>query len=150
MVGAQHRQGALDRLVDVGRLQVDASRLGEGLDPLGGPLDPRLWGRRGAVGFRPQIQSFPEGNQMMGMAIISADRRYVRFTLMGGAPISSGITNVDTFNFVTGDTGNQGGGGGGFGGGGFGGGGFGGGGGGFGGGGVFFVPPGGTQFRGSP
>lgn len=100
-----------------------------------GAIDPRLFGRAGAVGYRPEVQVFPEGNQMDAMAVISADRRYVRFTLLGSAPVASGITNVDTFNFVTGQGGNQGGGGGGFGGGG---GGFGGGGGGgFGGGGVF-------------
>jgi uncharacterized membrane protein YgcG len=99
-----------------------------------GAIDPRLFGRRGRVGFRPQIQIFPEGNQMNAMAIISADRRYVRFSLLGSAPISSGITDVQTFSFAGGTQNQQGGGqgGGGFGGGG---GGFGGGGGGFGGGG---------------
>ena len=94
-----------------------------------GRIDPRIFGRRGAVGFRPQIQTFDEGNQMNAMAVIDASRRYVRFTLLGSQPVASGITNVDTFNFVTGQGGGQGGGGGG--GGGFGG----GGGGGFGGGG---------------
>jgi hypothetical protein len=107
------------------------SRYGDRL-PRGG-FAPLLIGRGGAVGYRPVIQQFPEGNQMMGMAIISADRRYVRFSLLGGAPIASGITNVDTFTFAGTDTGTQAGGGigGGAGGGGFGGGGFGGGGGGF-------------------
>ena len=102
-----------------------------------GAIDPRIFGRAGAVGYRPQVQVFPEGNQMDSMAVISADRRYVRFTLLGSAPIASGITNVDTFNFVTGDSGGGGGGGGGGGFGGGGGGFGGGGGGGFGGGGVF-------------
>jgi hypothetical protein len=84
-----------------------------------GRIDPRAFGRRGAVGFRPQITSFPEGNQLLGMAIIDASRRYVRFELGGQIPIASGITNVDTFNFVSGQGGNQGigGGGGGLGGG---------------------------------
>lgn len=95
-----------------------------------GRIDPRVFGRRGAVGFRPQITSFPEGNQMLGMAIIDASRRYVRFELGGQIPIASGITNVDTFNFVSGQGGNTGIGGGGGGGLGGGGGGFGGGGGG--------------------
>ena len=103
-----------------------------------------LIGRPGAVGYRPQITTLPEGNQMMGMAIISADRRYVRFSLLGG-PIASGVTDVSTFNFVTGEDGGGGTGGIGGGGGGIGGGiGGGGGGGGFGGGGVFFGP-GGTR-----
>jgi hypothetical protein len=88
-----------------------------------------LFGRPGAVGVRPVIQQFPEGNQLMAMAIISADRRYVRFSMIGQMPISSGITRVDTFNFVTGEGDTQGGGGnfgglGGGAGGGFGGGGF--------------------------
>ena len=99
-----------------------------------GVVNPAWFGRRGAVGFMPQVTSFPEGNQMNALAIIDASRRYVRFSLLGSAPISSGITNVDTFNFVTGQSGQGGGGqgggglgggqGGGFGGGGFGGGGF--------------------------
>ena len=97
---------------------------------LRGGIDPRILGRRGAVGFRPVITAFPEGNQMNAMAVISADRRYVRFTLLGGFPISSGITNVDTFNFVGGGGVGGGGGGGGGGAGGGGGGGAGGGGGG--------------------
>jgi hypothetical protein len=74
------------------------------------------FGRPGAVGYRPVIQAFPEGNQLDAMAIISADRRYVRFTLMGSQPVASGVTSVSTFNFVSGAT--DGGGGGGAGGGG--------------------------------
>jgi plasmid stabilization system protein ParE len=97
-----------------------------------GAIDPRLLGRRGRVGFRPVIQVFPEGNQMNAMAIISPDRRYVRFSLLGSAPIASGITDVQTFSFAGGTGGQQFGGGGGQGGGGQGG-----GGGGFGGGGQF-------------
>jgi uncharacterized membrane protein YgcG len=94
-------------------------------------FDPRFGFRRGAVGYRPVITQLPEGNQMDALAIISADRRYVRFTLFGTQPISSSVTNVDTFSFVSAN--NQQGGGG-LGGGGLGGG---GGGGGFGGGGFF-------------
>ena len=45
---------------------------------------------------------------MSGIAIISADRRYVRITPI---PFFSQIGDVTTFNFVTGDTGNGGGGG---------------------------------------
>ncbi len=90
---------------------------------------------RGAVGFRPQLTVLPEGATLLGLAIISGDRRYVRIT---PAPFFSQIGEVSTFNFVTGDTGGGGGGGGiGGGGGGIGGGGGGGGiGGGGGGGGI--------------
>lgn len=107
---------------DLSALQDYALALRSGLAD--GRIDPRAFGRRGAVGFRPTITAFPEGNQMDAMAIIDASRRYVRFTLLGTSPIASSITNVDTFNFVSGQSGQGGGGGlGGGGGGGLGGGG---------------------------
>ncbi|MDX1948383.1 MAG: hypothetical protein SFU86_23540, partial [Pirellulaceae bacterium] len=89
-----------------------------------------FWGR-GAVGYRPVITTLPEGANFSSNAVISADRRYVR---VAPAPTFSQVTEVSTFNFVTGqgNTQQQGmggvGGGGGFGGGAGGGGGFGGGG----------------------
>jgi len=84
---------------------------------------------RGAVGYRPIIQNFPTGANFSTNAVISADRRYVR---VSPSPTFSQITEVNTFNFVTGQGQQQGagqggvapGGGGGFGGGGVGGGGF--------------------------
>jgi hypothetical protein len=79
---------------------------------------------RGAVGYRPVIQTFPTGANFSSNAVISADRRYVR---VSPSPTFSQITEVNTFNFVTGSGGMQAGGatgGGGFGGGGIGGGGF--------------------------
>ena len=86
--------------------------------------------------MRSRPVSLPSVPPIAATAVISADRRYVRFS---GLPFFSTIGEVQTFNFVTGNTG-DGGGTGGIGGGlggGFGGGGFGGGfgGGGFGGGG---------------
>ncbi|MEL7266455.1 MAG: hypothetical protein AAFP69_16810, partial [Planctomycetota bacterium] len=87
----------------------------------------RGFNRGGAVGFQPVIQPFPDGATLQALAIISADRRYVRIT---PSPFFSTIGEVFTFNFVSGQGGTgMGGGGGGFGG-------FGGGGGGAGGGGV--------------
>ena len=70
---------------------------------------------RGAVGYRPVIITLPEGANFSTTAVISADRRYVR---VSPAPTFSLVSEVSTFNFVTGQ-GNQqqGGGGGGFGGG---------------------------------
>lgn len=83
--------------------------------PAGG-LDPRLNAfRRGAVGFQPQITQLPEGAGMSTLAIISADRRYVRIS---PAPFFSQVGDVTTFNFVTGEGGGGGGAGGGLGGGG--------------------------------
>jgi hypothetical protein len=80
----------------------------------------RPFWRRGAVGYRPIITALPEGANFSSNAVISADRRYVR---VAPAPTFSQVTEVSTFNFVTGQGttqgGGQGGGGGGFGGGGF-------------------------------
>ena len=71
--------------------------------------DPRQAGnglgfnaRGGAVGYRPEITVIPEGASMSALAIISADRRYVRIS---PAPQFSQIADVTTFNFVTGDSG---------------------------------------------
>jgi hypothetical protein len=81
----------------------------------------------GAVGYRPVITPLTSGADMTipGNTVISADRRYVR---TGPAPFFTQITEVNTFNFVTGQGNTQqpgqggvagGGFGGGFGGGGF-------------------------------
>jgi hypothetical protein len=75
---------------------------------------------RGAVGYRPQITTLPEGAQFLSNAVISADRRYVR---VSPSPSFTLVTDVYTFNFVSGDqnqtqSGNTGGFGGGAGGGG--------------------------------
>jgi hypothetical protein len=59
---------------------------------------------RGAVGYRPVISQFPTGANMRGMAVISADRRYVR---VSPSPFFSQITEVNTFNYVTGTGGTQ-------------------------------------------
>jgi len=75
---------------------------------------------RGAVGYRPIITVLPQGTQMAAVAVVSGDRRYVRVTPF---PFFTDIIQVDTFNFITGDSTTQGGGLGGGGGGGFGGGG---------------------------
>jgi uncharacterized membrane protein YgcG len=77
---------------------------------------------RGAVGYRPIITVLPQGTMMGAIAVVSGDRRYVRVTPF---PNFTDIIQVDTFNFITGDSTTQGGGlgGGGGGGGGFGGGG---------------------------
>ncbi|WP_186767784.1 vWA domain-containing protein [Blastopirellula retiformator] len=55
---------------------------------------------RSAVGFRPEITVLPEGVQFQAFAVISADRRYVRFT---GFPSFTQIGNVTTFNIGNGD-----------------------------------------------
>jgi hypothetical protein len=51
------------------------------------------------VGFQPVIVTLPEGAMMSGTAVISADRRYVRFS---GQPLFSGVTEVNIFNTSTG------------------------------------------------
>ncbi|MFI4875874.1 MAG: hypothetical protein ACIALR_11070 [Blastopirellula sp. JB062] len=55
---------------------------------------------RSGVGFRPEITVLPEGVQFTAFAVISADRRYVRFT---GFPSFTQIGNVTTFNIGSGD-----------------------------------------------
>lgn len=77
------------------------NQIANGLDG-GGGFNPRGFFGRGAVGFRPEITTIPEGANLMGLAIISADRRYVRIS---PAPFFSQIGAVTTFNFVTGDEG---------------------------------------------
>ena len=64
--------------------------------------DPTFNRNRRGVGFRPQITTLPEGTNFSASAVISADRRYVRFS---GTPLFSAIGEVTTFNFVTGGTG---------------------------------------------
>ena len=86
--------------------------------------------RRGVVGYRPIIQTIPQGTNLTALSVISGDRRYVRIT---PSPNFTDIIEVFTFNTFTGGTGGGGQGGGGQGGGAQGG----GGGGGFGGGGAF-------------
>ncbi|MCA9087174.1 MAG: hypothetical protein KDA90_00915, partial [Planctomycetaceae bacterium] len=96
------------------------------------------------IGFQPQIVTIPEGTILTVRAVVSADRRYVRLSVL---PSFTSVTDVFTFSFLSGGTGGGGGGlgggGGGFGGGGGGGFGGGGGGGGFGGGGGGFGGQGG-------
>lgn len=96
-----------------------------GNGPFGGPFIGR-----GVVGYRPIIQTIPQGTFMTALSVISGDRRYVRVT---PAPNFTEIQQVFTFNTFTGGTGGGAQGGGGQGGGAQGG----GGGGGFGGGGAF-------------
>jgi hypothetical protein len=60
--------------------------------------------RRGAVGYRPQITTLPEGAGFQATAVISADRRYVR---VSPVPFFSQVNEVSTFNFVTGQGGQQ-------------------------------------------
>jgi hypothetical protein len=54
------------------------------------------------VGVRPEITQLPEGTQFGSMAVISADRRYVRVTPF---PNFTGIGEVTTFTFVGDETG---------------------------------------------
>ena len=63
--------------------------------------------RGGAVGYQPVIQTLPEGASLSVTAVVSADRRYVRITPQ---PLFSGIAEVNTFNFTTGEGGETGGG----------------------------------------
>jgi len=54
---------------------------------------------RGGVGYRPIITPLSSGANMFTNAVISADRRYVR---VSPSPQFTQITEVNTFNFVSG------------------------------------------------
>jgi hypothetical protein len=54
---------------------------------------------QGAVGFRPVITTLPEGANLAANAVISADRRYVRITVL---PLFSKVGKVLAFNIITG------------------------------------------------
>ena len=121
---------ALNNPAALGSLLASRGSLGNGGGIGGGAINPFF--ARGAVGYQPVIVTLPEGANMGTTAVVSHDRRYVRIT---PSPIFSGISEVNTFNYVSGTSGTSNGGtggqgfGGGGGGGGFGGGGSGGGGG---------------------
>ena len=70
----------------------------------------RRKGGNAAVGYQPVIITLSEGATATFQAVVSADRRYVRFT---GVPFFSGIGDVQIFSTSGGDLGQQGGGGGG-------------------------------------
>ena len=76
--------------------------------PAGGPGMPFF--RSGAVGYQPVITTLPEGTNLTAMAVMSADRRYVRITT---APLFSGVGQVTQFTSSGGGAGGGGGGGGG-------------------------------------
>ena len=67
-------------------------------------LRQRGWSGGGPVGFQPQITTLPQGAMLSGfpLAVVSADRRYVRASPM---PFFSQIGDVTTFDFggVAGD-----------------------------------------------
>ena len=53
--------------------------------------------RAGAVGYQPVIEIIPEGAQVTAGAVVSADRRYVRLSMV---PLFSNITDVIPFSFI--------------------------------------------------
>ena len=57
--------------------------------------------KNGTFGYRPIITFFPQGDMMRVGAIVSPDRRYVR---IGVSVANTGISNVHTFNFSTGES----------------------------------------------
>ena len=77
-------------------------RSGEGRTAGGGAV-PFFGG--GAVGYQPMIIWLPSRRRTAVIsAVVSADRRYVRIT---ATPFFSGVSQVNTFNTTTGETGTQ-------------------------------------------
>jgi len=54
----------------------------------------------GAVGYQPVIITLPEGANLAATAVVSADRRYVRITVV---PLFSGVSEVNVFNTASGE-----------------------------------------------
>jgi hypothetical protein len=99
LAGAIKRQEAISRAVL-------AQQISTGSDSSAFPLRPgsldfarqqALFGRAGAVGYQPIIQTLPQGTSLSAIAVVSADRRYVRVAV---APIFSDIGEVQTFTFA--------------------------------------------------
>ncbi len=97
LAGAVQRQETLSRTVL-------AQQLSDGSNPSALPVRPidnlarrAAFGAAGAVGFQPIIQTLPEGRMMSALAVVSADRRYVR---VAAQPIISTIGEVQTFTFA--------------------------------------------------
>jgi len=61
---------------------------------------------RNSVGYRPVITTLPEGTNFSAFAVVSADRRYVRFN---GTPLFSAIGEVISYTFQGTNTGATGG-----------------------------------------
>lgn len=57
---------------------------------------------RNSVGYRPVITTLPEGTNFSAFAVVSADRRYVRFN---GTPLFSSIGEVVSYTFQGTNTG---------------------------------------------
>ncbi|MFN3152005.1 hypothetical protein [Bremerella sp.] len=57
---------------------------------------------RNSVGYRPVITTLPEGTNFSAFAVVSADRRYVRFN---GTPLFSSIGEVISYTFQGTNTG---------------------------------------------
>jgi hypothetical protein len=97
LAGAVKRQQALSNAVL-------SQQLESGSDPGLLPVRPgdaaraaAFFGRAGAVGFQPIVQTLPEGRMMQVLGVVSADRRYVRVAV---SPIFSSIGDVQTFTFA--------------------------------------------------
>ena len=58
------------------------------------------------MGYQPIIITLPSGANTVFSAVVSADRRYVRITVL---PMFSSIPKVNTFNYVSGSSGTSGG-----------------------------------------
>ncbi|MDD1762962.1 MAG: hypothetical protein LUQ59_12095, partial [Methanothrix sp.] len=85
-----------DRNVSAATNKIDSNSGQTGVLMPAGQPDPS--------GYQPVIMWLPKGAQLRilpGGAVVSADRRYVRYTAM---PIFSGVTSVYTYNTATGSS----------------------------------------------
>jgi hypothetical protein len=98
LAGAVKRQQAISNSV---LAQQIASGSDPGVLPGGRARDLArqlaFFGGRGAVGFQPIVQTISDGPTMSAIAVVSADRRYVR---VAAAPFFNTIGDVQTFTFA--------------------------------------------------
>jgi hypothetical protein len=103
-IEAAQLAGAVKRQQEISRA-VLAQQIGSGSDPSLIPGRPggdaarlaALFGRGGAVGYQPIIQTLPAGTFMSITGVVSADRRYVRVAV---SPNFTQIGDVQTFTFA--------------------------------------------------
>jgi len=66
---------------------------------------------QGAIGFQPNVGSFPDGVSLNVTPVVTADRRYVRLSLNANFSTINGFSNFPVFGAVGGGHGGPGGGG---------------------------------------
>jgi len=105
VVNAAAGQLAIGRAIlaqQLGQLPTTGRSLVDPGGTTGGGFVPVIPYAQQAVGYQPVIITLPTGSNMSAVAVVSADRRYVRVTAQ---PLFSQIPQVNTFNYASGSSG---------------------------------------------